>query len=212
MAFRNFYLIESEKEAEKKFDFRHLDSLETFEERIKYCKENLEQIGKGSSRLVFNLSKNSVLKLAWNVKGLEQNILESSDQIHKLFGDLVPALKKKSSGDKIYWIVMEKAKPVDEQTFEKISKIPFKTFQKAMKEMKLVNYKEKKDVSEETKKLLKTSHFLDLVQDLTFSLGLLVGDVIKTSSWGTIGNRLVILDPGLSLLIFRSLYHKKHRK
>ena len=81
-----------------------------------------------------------------------------------------------------------------------------------MKEMKLVNYKEKKDVSEETKKLLKTSHFLDLVQDLTFSLGLLVGDVIKTSSWGTIGNRLVILDPGLSLLIFRSLYHKKHRK
>ena len=212
MAFRNFYLIESEKVAESKFNFDHLDSLETFEEKIKYCKENLEQIGKGSSRLVFTLTSKTVLKLAWNKKGLEQNTLESSDQIHKLFGDLVPALKKKCKGDEIYWIVMEKAKPVDEQTFEKISKIPFKTFQKAMKEMKLVNYKEKEDVSEETKKLLKSSHFLDLVQDLTFSLGLLVGDVIKTSSWGTIGNRLVILDPGLSLLIFRSLYHKKHRK
>jgi len=211
MAFRNFYLIESEKLAESKFNFANLDSLETFEEKIKYCKENLNQIGKGSSRLVFNLSKNSVLKLAWNEKGLQQNQLESSDQIHKLFGDLVPALKRKCKGAEIYWIVMEKAKPVDEETFEKISKIPFKTFQKAMKEMKLVNYKEKKDVSEETKELLKTSHFLDLVQDLTFSLGLLVGDVIKTSSWGTIGNRLVILDVGLSKIIFNSLY-KKHRK
>jgi len=149
--------------------------------------------------------------LAWNEKGLGQNLMEQSDQIHKLFGDLVPALKKKCQGDKIYWIVMEKAKPVDEETFEKISKIPFKTFQKAMKEMKLVNYKEKKDVSEETKELLKTSHFLDLVQDLTFSLGLLVGDVIKTSSWGKIGNRLVILDPGLQKDFFNTFY-KKHRK
>jgi len=211
MAFRNFYLIESEKLAESKFNFVHLDSLETFEEKIKFCKENLNQIGKGSSRLVFDLSKNSVLKLAWNEKGLGQNLMEQSDQIHKLFGDLVPALKKKCQGDKIYWIVMEKAKPVDEETFEKISKIPFKTFQKAMKEMKLVNYKEKKDVSEETKELLKTSHFLDLVQDLTFSLGLLVGDVIKTSSWGKIGNRLVILDPGLQKDFFNTFY-KKHRK
>jgi hypothetical protein len=211
MAFRNFYLIESEKLAESKFNFSHLDSLETFEEKIKYCKENLVQIGKGSSRLVFDLSKNSVLKLAWNEKGLGQNLMEQSDQIHKLFGDMVPALKKKCQGDKIYWIVMEKAKPVDEETFEKISKIPFKTFQKAMTEMKLVNYKEKKDVSEETKELLKTSHFLDLVQDLTFSLGLLVGDVIKTSSWGTIGNRLVILDTGLQKDFFNTFY-KKHRK
>jgi hypothetical protein len=211
MAFRNFYLIESEKLAESKFNFVHLDSLETFEEKIKFCKENLNQIGKGSSRLVFDLSKNSVLKLAWNEKGLGQNLMEQSDQIHKLFGDMVPALKKKCKGDKIYWLVMEKAKPVDEETFEKISKIPFKTFQKAMKEMKLVNYKEKKDVSEETKELLKTSHFLDLVQDLTFSLGLLVGDVIKTSSWGKIGNRLVILDTGLQKDFFNTFY-KKHRK
>ena len=58
------------------FDMNLFKSLKTFKERIEYCEANLKKIGSGSSRIVYQVDNNKVLKLAKNKKGIAQNETE----------------------------------------------------------------------------------------------------------------------------------------
>ena len=53
-----------------------LDKLLSSKEIIQYCTDNLELIGRGSSRIVFRLSKTMVIKVAFNQSGIYQNQAE----------------------------------------------------------------------------------------------------------------------------------------
>lgn len=56
------------------FSFETLTSLSSYKKRIAYCKQMLGQpIGNGSSRIVFQISDERVLKVAKNQKGIAQN-------------------------------------------------------------------------------------------------------------------------------------------
>lgn len=59
------------------FSFNTLTSISTFSKRIDYCKQTLgNPIGNGSSRMVFQISDERVLKIAKNKKGIAQNEVE----------------------------------------------------------------------------------------------------------------------------------------
>jgi mRNA-degrading endonuclease RelE of RelBE toxin-antitoxin system len=51
-------------------EFKKLNS---FNARIKYCNQHLTRISSGSSRVVYKIDDEKVLKLAKNKKGLAQN-------------------------------------------------------------------------------------------------------------------------------------------
>lgn len=65
--------------ATQEFSTKTLDELKTFKNRVKYCKDNLKYIGKGSSRMAFMMPNGHVLKLAFNRKGVAQNQVEAGD-------------------------------------------------------------------------------------------------------------------------------------
>ena len=55
------------------FNIDIFKNLNSFSKRISYCDENIERISSGSSRIVYKINDEKVLKLAKNTKGLEQN-------------------------------------------------------------------------------------------------------------------------------------------
>lgn len=58
------------------FNMEEFKSLNTFAKRLEYCKARLPRIGAGSSRVVFKVDDDKVLKLAKNRKGIAQNLAE----------------------------------------------------------------------------------------------------------------------------------------
>ena len=59
-------------------DFKKLTS---FNARVKYCEEKLRRISSGSSRIVYKIDDQKVLKLAKNKKGIAQNNQEITWEI-----------------------------------------------------------------------------------------------------------------------------------
>ena len=55
------------------FNMKTLISLPSFAKRLQYCMQYLKKIGAGSSRVVFAVDNEKVLKVAKNEKGIEQN-------------------------------------------------------------------------------------------------------------------------------------------
>jgi hypothetical protein len=59
------------------FSLDEMVAQRTFKKRLEYCKNMLgEPADKGSSRIVFDIDDETVLKLAKNRKGIEQNLEE----------------------------------------------------------------------------------------------------------------------------------------
>lgn len=58
------------------FNMDEFKSLNTFAKRLEYCKARLPRLGAGTSRVVFRVDDDKVLKLAKNRKGIAQNLAE----------------------------------------------------------------------------------------------------------------------------------------
>jgi hypothetical protein len=58
------------------FNFDEFRQLRTFAERVKYCEQHLKRLSSGSSRIVYIVDDEKVLKLAKNKKGIAQNEVE----------------------------------------------------------------------------------------------------------------------------------------
>lgn len=61
------------------FSLDTLKSLGSYAKRVKYCQQHLKKIGAGSSRVVFAVDGEKVLKVAKNEKGVAQNQEEMQD-------------------------------------------------------------------------------------------------------------------------------------
>lgn len=69
-----YFLKEAMSES---FSFEELKAIKSFKGRYEYCLKTLGPTqGRGSSRVVFQLSDERVLKLALNEKGIAQNEVE----------------------------------------------------------------------------------------------------------------------------------------
>lgn len=64
------------EEYPKTFDMEVFKSLNNFTKRIEYCRNHLPRIAAGSSRIVYKIDDEKVLKLAKNTKGIAQNETE----------------------------------------------------------------------------------------------------------------------------------------
>lgn len=104
------------------FSFSELDRL-NLNGMYDYCLKHLgEPCGSGSSRLVFMLSDNFVLKLAYNKAGIEQNKLEF-ERYYKTKSKLLPIVY--DHGKNFEYIVCENVVPANDVDFEKILDIPY---------------------------------------------------------------------------------------
>ena len=97
------------------FDMEHFKSLKTFAQRIRYCDANLKRIGGGSSRIVFKIDDQKVLKLAKNKKGIVQNDTEIDRGNDTYYSSILAQVF--DSDDDGLWVEMELATPINKYEF-----------------------------------------------------------------------------------------------
>lgn len=105
------------------FNFDEFKLIKTLNDRITYCKQNLKEVGKGSSRIVFDIDGKYVLKVAINESGFKQNKTEyMQDNKNPLLAKCVDVDKK---GSLISAVIMEKAQSINENEFKKLTGVDF---------------------------------------------------------------------------------------
>jgi hypothetical protein len=105
------------------FDMVYFKTLNSFNKRIKYCGEHLQRIGGGSSRIVYKIDDEKVLKLAKNRIGIDQNEIEISQGNYYDLKDVVANVF--DNHDDSLWVEMEFARKLTAQKFKQLVGIDF---------------------------------------------------------------------------------------
>ncbi len=100
----------------------------SYAKRIKYAAERAAKLGRGSSRSAFLITidgKESILKVAHNVKGLAQNEVEVgilADHYAKSLDIMIPLIDYDQEHERPLWINVERAQKVSQIALCKILK------------------------------------------------------------------------------------------
>ena len=109
--------------ADEHFSLEELSAIQSFRGRFNYCTQHLgKHIGKGSSRATFQIDDEKVLKLAWNNKGMGQNITEMQTYTASIF----PNVYDYDENGK--WIISEFVLPAKSQDFKHCFGMTFQQF------------------------------------------------------------------------------------
>lgn len=111
------------------FNMEEFKTLTSFKDRIAYCNQHLRKIASGSSRVVFMIDNEKVLKLAKNKKGLAQNEVEYDYSQH-LNSDPVLAKVFDADTDNHMWIEMELARKLTQSKFKQLRHYDWEHFAK----------------------------------------------------------------------------------
>lgn len=187
------------------FDPYVLDKLPSFRQRIAYAQQRLPRISSGSSRIVYKIDDNHVLKLARNPKGIAQNGVESDGYIQSM--NIVANVVDYSDND--LWLISEYVDNIKTNEFGQITGIPFDLFVDAlMHEAHRAGQRgayQGKVTYEQMQELYENDFFSEIIQVMT-NMDLLVGDLVKLGSYGkTKRGDVVLRDAGFTFGV-----HKEH--
>jgi len=110
------------------FNMETFKSITSFAGRVKYCREHLKRIAEGSSRMIFKIDDEKVLKLAKNRKGLAQNKSEADMGYNEGYFTCVAEVF--DFDDNYLFVEMEYASPCSKRDFLRIEGYDFETFKK----------------------------------------------------------------------------------
>lgn len=202
------------------FNPKALDNIRSFKKRLDYCKQTLgPTFGQGSSRIIFEIDDEKVLKLAMNQKGLAQNEFEEETS---RYGDMV--VRVFDCGDDYTWLVEENCIPANEEDFEHIIGLPFETYCDLIrfyynrycrngKETKLFTMSAN-EANQLVKQLYEQNEdgFVPQMFNLMGDYQLPIGDLIRISTYGMVKRngqpQIVVIDSGLSQEILDTHYRR----
>jgi hypothetical protein len=196
------------------WDLEHFKNLPSFKKRVEYAREKLGHIGSGSSRVVFEVDQNTVLKLARNKKGLAQNDLEADISDQGYHGDVIAQVHGHDA--EYLWIEAEKARKMKKSEFRAIAGYNFDIFGRV-----LINEMRKERghkhgiyfVDADVGRQIYNDDFFEKIMDFIRTYDLLSGDIARLSSWGIVtrsGKDVpVIIDYGVSQDVYKDYYLKK---
>lgn len=195
------------------FSFETLTSLSSYKKRIDYCKQMLGQpIGNGSSRIVFQISDERVLKVAKNQKGIAQN--EAEGEWGKQNYDVFPTLY--NVDDNYIFLETEYVLPCQKKDFPQVLGISFEEFKDFIK-CAYNSYARRPlytNMSQERYvELLENNENLYSINTYLADYQLEnVADLLRLANLGLVRRngeeRIVILDDGLTEEIFNTYYRK----
>ena len=200
------------------FNLQALNSIKSFAGKLKYCKQMLgPSFGSGSSRIIFEIDDEKVLKLAKNKKGLAQNEFEDDTS---RYGDMV--VKVFECADDYSWLVEENCVPAKEKDFEQIIGLPFETYcdlvkwyynKYSRKSYKLGLYTISNDEAQNLVDQLYEQDdygFVPQIFNLMGDYQLPCGDLTRISTYGMVKRNgtpeIVVIDSGLSEEILNTYY------
>ena len=198
------------------FSFDELKSISSFKGRYNYCISKLGPTqGRGSSRVVFQISDEKILKLALNQKGIAQNQVECDWGLQKY--DVVPEIFNESDTDNYYFLVSEYVLPAKEEDFERIFGFDFMTFCQCLVAFwKCYTPQGRCYISPMDDKSLET--LMDENEDLNSFYSymtdyrVMIGDMIRIDNYGMTKRsgqpQIVLLDSGLTEEVFNTYYKR----
>lgn len=196
------------------FNIETFKNLKSFNERINYCNQHLQKIGAGSSRIVFKVDNDMVLKLAKNNKGVAQN--ESEFDIFKTAyysGGL--AAEVFEVDDRYLWIEMELAQKCKPSMFKQIVGVDFDTFGRYVMnyDFEMKGKRTPYRIEPNDEDIIANSDFCMDIINLMLETNLAAGDLIRISSYGVVNrdgeNQIVLIDYGATDDIISTYYSRK---
>lgn len=194
------------------FNLDVFKSLNTFQKRIQYCNQNLKRIGSGSSRIVYQIDDQKVLKLAKNKKGISQNEVECDGLINSY--DIAPIIYDYDS-DMYLWIESELARPVKKQDFKRLVGYDFETICAALYHLEsrgkyIRNYEQ--HISNELYEEMYDNEWMYNIFTYVSDFQPPIGDLTVLHNYGIVkrnGNDyIVIVDTGLNDDVWNKHYTK----
>lgn len=191
------------------FDMEYFKTLTSFKKRINYCNDNLKRISSGSSRVVYMIDDEKVLKLAKNRKGLAQNEVEvdySSE--YMLEGIVAPVYD--SHPDNL-WLEMGLATKLTKSLFNKISGYNWEDYINAITKYTYTasGGKQGYDVAmdEELYSNMWEDEFIYEIFQYVGNYDVNPGDLTRLSTYGVINDDIVLIDYGLTHDVYNGYYN-----
>jgi len=180
----------------------NIDKLDTYSARKKYAENNLEHLSSGSSRIVYQSPKHTIIKLAKNDKGIAQNKVEAHPKIKSEYLNQILSFSKKYS-----WIETYYLEKITEKEFEEMTGVNFSDFGEAIKYgLKDISGSSKSKPSNFDK--IQKSKIFKEIKKIAEACNLMPGDLSRISSWGTKDDKPVLIDAGLTKEVFEKFYEK----
>jgi hypothetical protein len=205
------------------FDMDKFKTLTKFSQRIAYCEANLKRISSGSSRIVYMIDNEKVLKLAKNQKGLAQNSTEI-DWGNDYYFEYILAHTIDSS-DKNLWVEMELAKKVTKENFKQIMGYTLDDLALFLKWVDYTQVRPNNRLSDMYARMINTvddennnydfdfwgeDSFATKMQEFMVATKSPNGDFCRTSSYGIVHrdgkDQIVLIDFGLTGDIYGTYY------
>lgn len=193
------------------FDMEKFKSLSSFAARIRYCGEHLQRISSGSSRIVYKIDNEKVLKLAWNKKGLAQNEVEIE---YGGYYDIEGITARVFDSDpNNLWVEMELARKLSKGDFKRLTGLDWEMYAKAIHNHGIDTgngrgYKH--DLPEEFKEEVWENEFSYAMLDFMGNYGIPAGDLTRRSTYGIVKrdgqDDIVMIDYGLTSDVYDSYY------
>jgi len=192
-----------DEEYPPEFDMEVFKGLNSFNKRIKYCQAKLYRISSGSSRIVYRIDDEKVLKLARNQKGLAQNEVEIDHGSEQFLKDVVANVFDSHPNN--LWVEMELARKVNINDFKRITGFNWEDFVAAIHNYGNRNggrYQSTMDVDKEIVKQMWEDEFVYDIFSYIGNYDLPSGDFEKLSSFGIVtrngADHLVVIDFGFT--------------
>lgn len=199
------------------FSFDELNKIPSFNRRLQYCKQHFgQQIGSGSSRIVFQIDDNKVLKLAKNQKGIAQNETEADWGAQSY--DVVPELF--NVADDYTYIVSEYVLPAKPQDFSHCLGMTFEEFCEFVKKSFLAyaSNRDRRSISsninnEQFETMLDNNEWLYSFHTYMADFQIPYGDLTRLANYGLCNRngeaQIVLLDSGLTQSIYDEYYKRR---
>jgi hypothetical protein len=192
-----------------------LTAIRSFKGRVQYCQQHLgKPIGRGSSRVVFQIDDDKVLKLALNNKGIAQNELEGREDYVKDSYDIFPNVFQMS--DDCTWLISEFVLPAKKDDFQHCIGLSFDDWAKFIKRLQSwYSYKSVRgqmDEKEAENLICNNEIASDFNEYVSNYNDILFGDLLFIQNYGLAMRNgqpyIVLLDSGCNSEIYGTYYSR----
>jgi hypothetical protein len=195
----NLKLTQLIEEYPSNFNFDEMLKINSYKGRIDYCKSRLKQIGRGSSRVAFQVDEKIVLKVALNKKGISQNEVEINSYDNYYSNILAEVFEYSEDG---IFLEMELARTPKPTDFKRILGVDVKYFVGHLRNEYLLNNRRKalfsipKQQVDIINELEEFNDILSFCSDYNIN----PSDFSRLGQWGIVqrsdGEHLVLIDYG----------------
>ena len=171
-----------------------LNELTTINDVKKYCDTHFTLIGSGTSRYVYDIGNNTIIKVPQNERGIWQN--ESEIHLYRENSCNPLLLPLENKGDNCLWVSYKKVNLINEENkhlFKEYHDVHFHELRGLIMD---INFKLKKKEIIYSKS---NNTFIRSIEDFLINNKILfVHDLFDLKNWGYINNQIYLIDYGMN--------------